>query len=62
MEGPTEYTVKLKRDGMLDDSVRADINIFVLLLSDKGYWVVGKAKRASSCWKDKRNEFYGKSC
>ena len=62
MESPSEYTIKLKRHKMLDDSVRGDINILTLTKSTKGYWQVKSAKRASSCWKDKSGNYYGKPC
>ena len=62
MESPTEYTVKLKRQGLLDDSVSGDIHILVLKKTGNNYWKVISAKRASSCWQDKSKEFQSKPC
>lgn len=62
MESPTEYIIKLKREGLLDDSVRGDLNLIVLSNTHKGYWQVISAKRANSCWKDKNKNFYSKPC
>ena len=62
METPSEYTVKIKRQGLLDDSVSGDINILVLKRTGKGYWNVVSAKRASSCWRDKSKDFKSTPC
>lgn len=62
MEIPTEFTVKLKRKGLLDDSVSGDIHVLVLKKTGKGYWKVVSGKRASSCWRAKSKEFQSKPC
>ena len=62
IEMPTEFKVKLKRTGLLDDSVSGDIHILVLQKPNKGYWSVVSAKRASSCWRAKLKSFQSKPC
>lgn len=62
LETPTEYIIKLRREGLLDDSVNGDIHIFDLKKSDSGYWKVITLKRASHCWRDKSKGFQAKPC
>ena len=62
MEMPTEFTLKLKRQGLLDDSVSGDIHMFVLNKTDKGYWEVVAGKRALSCWRTKSKGFQSNAC
>jgi len=62
MEMPTEFTIKLKRKGLLDDSVSGDIHVLVMKKTGKGYWKVVSGKRASSCWRSKSKGFQSKPC
>lgn len=61
-ENPQAITIKLIRDGFLDDSVRGDSHRIHLRSDKNGVWSIHSIKKAHRCWRSKEAVYTTKAC
>ena len=62
IEGPKNITIKIIRDGFLDDSVRGDIQHLKLNKDNKGIWQILTINRTIRCWRREKPIYSSEAC
>lgn len=62
IESPKKISIKLIRDGFLDDSIRGDIHKINLRKGSDGKWEVRNIKKSTACWRNESLIYSIKPC
>ena len=61
-ENPQHITIRLIRDGFLDDAVRGDIQRIELNRNKQGEWEIILLQKAHRCWRGEEQTFTTEPC
>lgn len=62
VEAPSRITLRLIRDGLLDDAVRGDVHVIDLRRHDGAQWRVVSHRRAMRCWRTGSDRYVTAPC